>query len=581
MNLEAGAPGGLPRAGSPFPAHALPVVLLLAVAVLPFLPALRNGWIWDDDLIHSNPLIRTWGGLWTIWTVPGSVPADERYWPVFYTALAAGWAVWGASAVGFHAMGIAVHALNALLLRRLLVVLAVPGAWLGAALWAVHPMRVESVVWAADLKTTLSTTFVLMFVMAYLRWARQGAGDVGPGRGRYIAAVAWFALGLLTKATALAALPTAWLLLAWLRTPNSRRWLTGAWPMALMSLAIVAADRFLLTGARKIPFDPTWSERARTAATGFWFYLWETAWPWPLLTLRLRWDLAGPDPWGWMMVGGVAAGAVACAITWRRGGTVTRGAVAAVTVYAVNIAPVSGIVPFSFQILAHVADRYSYAATMPVFALAGAWAACVGETAKIDRRGAAAVMSVALVWAALSFKRSFDYRNLETLWRADVAAAATNPVPRYYLAQELTGQGRLAEAIGHFATLDRLQPAPDGHAARLGLGALLVRTGETTAAVEVLSRAVAESPRSPLARLTLGQAWDAAGQMTRALPEFEVAASLEPRNPMVRSILGTCLAEDGQTTRAAEEFAKALLIEPGNAIVRANLQRLNRHSRKP
>jgi len=154
------------------------IVLITALA---YLPIFRGGFIWDDETwIADNRLLRTLGGLRAIWLEPGRSP---QYYPLTQTTLWLEYHLWGPRPLGYHLVNVALHALNAGLVWLTLARLAVPGAWVAAAVFALHPVHVESVAWAAELKNVQAGVFSLLALLLYLRFALGPAlgGALRPG----------------------------------------------------------------------------------------------------------------------------------------------------------------------------------------------------------------------------------------------------------------------------------------------------------------------------------------------------------------------------------------------------------------
>jgi len=146
----------LSRKGRPATADRLTwlfaVPLVLAV-LLAYAPVWRGQPIWDDDAHMTRPELRSLGGLWRIWFEPG---ATQQYYPLTWTSFWIDYHLWGLAPFMYHAENILLHGINAVLVWRILRRLNVPGAWFGAALFALHPVCVESVAWVSERKNTLS-----------------------------------------------------------------------------------------------------------------------------------------------------------------------------------------------------------------------------------------------------------------------------------------------------------------------------------------------------------------------------------------------------------------------------------------
>ncbi|MBU0640698.1 MAG: hypothetical protein KKB50_17685 [Planctomycetes bacterium] len=189
-------------------------VVLVAATLAAYVPAMRGGFIWDDDYyVSDNQTLRTTDGLRRIWLEPGAVP---QYYPLVHTTYWVEYRLWQDWAPGYHAVNVVLHALSALLVATALRRLQVPGAWFAALLFALHPVHVESVAWITERKNVLSGLFYLLAVLAYCRFANLDSNPARPGRcwGCYTLALALFLCALLSK-TVTASLPAALLLLIW------------------------------------------------------------------------------------------------------------------------------------------------------------------------------------------------------------------------------------------------------------------------------------------------------------------------------------------------------------------------------
>ena len=153
------------------------VVLLLVMVASAYWPAVSGDFVWDDDsYVSRNVLLSRGDGLSKIWFEIGATP---QYYPLVFTSFWFEYRLWGLNPAGFHLVNICLHALSAVLLWRILRELNIGAAWLAAALFAVHPVHVESVAWITECKNTLSALFYLLSALCYLRWQNSTGVETG------------------------------------------------------------------------------------------------------------------------------------------------------------------------------------------------------------------------------------------------------------------------------------------------------------------------------------------------------------------------------------------------------------------
>ena len=157
---------------------------LLLLTCLAYIPALSAEFIWDDDdYVTANPVLQEGGrGLVRIWTEPTSLP---QWYPLVHTTFWLEAQLWGMSPAGYHIVNVLLHGLSAWVLLIVLRRLEVPGALLAAAVFAVHPVHVESVAWVTERKNVLSLLFALLAVRAWLVWRPLGGDAEDAPRGRF------------------------------------------------------------------------------------------------------------------------------------------------------------------------------------------------------------------------------------------------------------------------------------------------------------------------------------------------------------------------------------------------------------
>src|ERR1700677_650907 len=217
--------------------------LIIAATLLAYLPATHGGYIWDDDVyVTDNPLLPAPDGLRRIWF---SLESPSQYFPLVYTTFRAEYAIWKLDPAGYHWVNILLHIANALLVWRLLARLKVPGAWLAAMIFALHPVQVESVSWITERKNVLSVFF---FLLTLLLWTEYTAVEQKRNWKLYAMALVCSALALFAKTTA-CPIPAALLLILWLQhKPVDRRRIFEIVPFAAlgvgMGLVTVWWERF-------------------------------------------------------------------------------------------------------------------------------------------------------------------------------------------------------------------------------------------------------------------------------------------------------------------------------------------------
>ena len=231
---------------------------LLVAVLLAYQPAWNGKPVWDDESHLTAPALRSWRGLEQIWFQPG---ATQQYYPLVYSVFWVEQKLWGVATPGYHLVNILLHLASALLVVKILRRLDVPGAWLGAALWALHPVQVESVAWMSELKNTLSGLCYLGSALAYLKYDREKKGAF------YISALGLFGAGLLAKSV-IATLPAALLLVFWWKR-KTLRWKEDVLP--LTPFFVVGVGMGLFTA---------WMERAMVIGLdrGYTFPSWLAVW---------------------------------------------------------------------------------------------------------------------------------------------------------------------------------------------------------------------------------------------------------------------------------------------------------------
>ena len=541
------------------------VALLIAVFAAYF-PALLGGRLLDDQLHITRPELQSLSGLGRIWFEPG---ATQQYYPVLHTAFWLEHRLWGDAVAGYHLVNLLQHAGIACLLVLLMRRLRLPGGWLAAFLFALHPVCVESVAWIAEQKNTLSTLFAAGAALAYLRF------DDDRRKSSYGLALAPFALALASKIAA-ASEPLVLCFLVWWRRPRiaARRdvlpllpWVALAVAMGLVTLSV---ERGLLADIRA-QFELGFLGRCLLAGRVFWFYLGKLVWPAGLTFFYPRWlvdsHAAAQYPYP------LAAAALAAGLAWlaRR----RRGPLAALLCYGCALAPVLGFLDVEWFVFSFVGDHLQYFAAPCVLIPIAAWLAAAG--ARLSRNPArllaGAAAAVVVVLGVLTWRQCGRYGDPETFYRTAIALNPQAGAAYNYLGEVLAARpDRTAEAIAQFERA--LQFNPRVAEGQENLGTILLRDPARLAeAITHLETARNLKPGKPAihAKLALALA-KVPGRQPEAIVEYRAALDIDPANADAHNGLGAILMRDPGRWRDAEaEFRMALDLKPGYAEAHNNL----------
>ena len=541
------------------------IAALVIATVIAYVPALRGGFIWDDDLyIVANRFLEEPGGLTEIWT--GS--KIHQYYPLTFTTFWIERRLWGVEPFGYHAVNVALHVVNALLVGALLRRLAVPGAWFVAALFALHPVHVESVAWAMERKNVLSGCFYLLAFAAYLRFAERRAARW------YVAALGLFVAALLSK-TVTATFPVAVFLALWYRRrrpPWSER--VPLAPFVAIGVGFAALTVWLereSVGATGSDFDLSLGERLLLAARTFLFYPAKLLLPLRLTFIYPRWTIDAAAPAQYLPLVGVAVVAAAIVARYRRVGP---GPLTAVGFYAVTILPALGffnVYPFVFS---YVADHFQYLASIGILALVPAAAVAAGRRVLPDdgaRRRVAQLLGagVLVALATLTWRQGWIYADEETLWRDTLAKNPDAWIGHNNLGVIVAEQGKRAEGIAHYRRVIALRPQYGP--AYSNLANALAAEGQAGEAVELYEQAVRLDPGNPTTQHVFGLLLVERGRLAEAERHLAAAVRVAPDEQPPRVHLAEVLSELGRHDEAIAQYEAALALAPDDVSARYGL----------
>ncbi len=541
-------------------------LLLAAVTIVVYRPAWNGGFIWDDDsYVTNNELLTAPDGLRRIWF---SLESPSQYFPLVYTAFRIEHALWGLTPSGYHWVNLLLHVANALLVWQVLVRLKVPGAWLAGAIFALHPVQVESVAWITEQKNVLMGFFFLLTLLAWIAFIDERIKH--PWR-FYIVALVLYVLALSAKTTA-CTLPAALLLILWLqKRPINWQRILQIVPFFLlglgMGLVTIWWERYHQGTSRALFAFLNPVERILVASRAAWFYLSKLFWPSNLTFIYPKWNIAATHPldYTWLL-GGVAL----CVVIYFARRYVGRGVEVAAVFFVATLSPVMGFIMLYTFRYTFVADHYQYLACIGPIALVSAGVATFPDALK---GGRALILGVAVCVAAtlamLTWRQSVMYSNIEALWRTTLARNPECWMAYNNLGIVLFQKGETDEAIVHYRTT--LQMQSDFWDAEYNLGIALLSKGQVDEAIAHCSNAVRIAPNDPDALVALGNALLQKERIDDAIVYYQKALSIRPDYFLAHHSLGHAFLEKGEIDAAIFHCRAALLIRPENADAHTNL----------
>ena len=546
---------------------ALGVAAMIVLVAVAYFPATQAGFVWDDLIFTESRSIHEWSDIRDIWFTPRHVSNEGHYWPLVYTTFWMEYRIWGLDPTGYHVVNVLLHLVNSLLVWFILRRLGVPGAWLAGAVFAVHPMHVESVAWVIERKDVLSALFYLTAVLAWLRWEETEDRRV------YGLSIALFAAGLLCKSVVVT-LPAALLVLRWWKRGRvTRADLLHTAPFFAVGLCVTLADYAYYRTIESVDFGYSIVERALIAARAVWFYATKLSWPDDLAVIYPLWNVSVSDPLAWAYV--VAAAATA-GLLWFFRNRIGRGPLAGALFFAITLSPTLGFIDYGFMQYSLVADRFQYLAGI------GFIAAVVGAAVQLAHRlperywavGWGIAACVVGVLVVLTWQQASVYRNSETLFTHVLAYNPKSVTAHVHLSATLLDQGRWEEGL---ATA-RAGIEHDADEAKLhyNAGFALHNLGEPEQAEERYRRALELDAKYTKALINLGVLLAIQERYDEALERFDAVIALDPDFAKAHFNRGLTLFRLDRMEEAERSLERALSLDPTHRDARRTLDAVRR-----
>ncbi len=531
------------------------VAIIIVVAIIAYFPSLNGGFILDDDeLLTNNSLIKAADGLYRFWCTTEA----PDYWPVTNTTLWIEWRLWGMNSTGYRATNLILHIIESWLIWMILRKLSIPGAFLGAVIFAVHPVNVESVAWIAQRKNLMAMLFFLMSILCYLRQFSLNCSDnaqrsrhspcADPAHGVrglligrwYWLSLAAFVLAMLSKGS-VTVLPLLLLGIVWWLRPLTRWDLIRAAPFFLVAVVLAGVNVWFQThGAGNEIRIASFAQRLLGAGGVVWFYLYKALLPLNLVFVYPQWNIQADNPLWWLPL--LAAVVVAAAL-WRYRESWSRPFLFAWGFFCVSLIPVLGFVDVGFMQYSLVADHYQHLALIGVIVLAAAGWGYWRERVQGPARWATSAVAVVImgVLTLLTAQQNGLYRSKITLYQTTLDKNPDCWMVHNNLGIALAKADRVSEAIEHYHQALRLKP--DYIEAYNNLGAALADLGRAQEAIEQYQKALRLKPDYTQAYNNLGNALLQAGRQQEAIEHYEQALRLKPDYANAHNNLGARWSE--------------------------------------
>jgi len=551
-------------------------IVLIALTLLAYAPAMRGGFIWDDDdYVTANPNLRLSGGLADIWLAPRKSP---QFYPLVYTSFWIEHQLWDFNAAGYHVDNILLQAVAALLLWRLLVMLEIPAAFLAACLFAIHPLQAESVLWITERKNVLCGVFYFASALCFVAWASRPSdfrsGETPKPQERqsrtlYALALLFFIGAMLSKTVA-CSLPAALALLLWWKNGRiTARQCLALLPMFLIGVALAMGTAYLEVHhveavGREWAFSP--ADRILIAGRAVWFYVSKFLVPANQSFIYPKWTFDPRLAWQWAFPAGVV---IALGVLFAMRNRWGRGPLVAALIFVGTLVPALGFFNIYPMRYSFVADHFQYHACAALCVLAAM------GLQHVFRRFAYLLLPILLIPTML---RSYTLADSLRLWQD---AAAKNPdswMVHLNLARTLEERGHPHEAQVQFE--QQLALAPELPETHWNMGFNFARRGELDAAMREYDAAIAIDPSFAPAWYARGRIYIQRHEADRAAVQF--ARAVETANtPQQRTYRAAAHAELGELfkqnrlyDRAISQYRAAVNDDPMFAKARVDLAAL-------
>ncbi|MBN1901565.1 tetratricopeptide repeat protein [Candidatus Sumerlaeota bacterium] len=541
------------------------MLLIVGLTFISFSPVLPSGFLWDDDAITDNPLLRSPDGLFKIWFSPSVMSKEAHYWPVAYSIFWIQYRLWDFHPVGYHLVNLFLHIINVLLLWSLFSRIDKKSATFAALLIAVHPVHTEAVAWIIELKDVLSVTLYLAAFLLFVKFHEK------PALSFYILSLLAFLAALLTKSMTVT-LPGA--LFLWILAKNRKitlRDIGYLFSFAFIALVIAWSDAHFAQSREIVAFDFSLGERLKIASHAVFFYMGKLFFPFNLITFYPRWNFNSGSLFSYLPVFLLLATLVSLFLARRH----SRAPLFLFLFYLLTLSPVLGFVNFYFMTFSFVADRYQYLASASLLFLFSMGAGRLFDLLKKDKSRAFLVFKFLVIsfLSILTFFQASLYKNNVALFQHNVKINPKAWAAHNNLGVEYQNQGKFDLAIQHYKTALEINPRfMDAHN---NLGILIAQNGQLDDALYHFQTALSIKPNDARTFANLGILYSMKKDYEKAVSSLESSLQIDPSLSSAAFNLALVYIRMGKQDKAAFYLKKTLEIDPSHHGANAKLAELD------
>jgi tetratricopeptide (TPR) repeat protein len=553
---------------------ALGALAILLAAFAAYWPSLHGEYLWDDDMhVFENPHMTSSGGLRQLWSV------DAFYYPLTSTTFWAARRLFGGidtppdqiNTTPYHALNILLHGINSILLWLLARRMRVPVAWAAGALFALHPVNVQSVAWITELKNCQSGLFYLLALHAWVRY-RQGGRAAN-----FVCSLVMFAAALLSK-TSTVVLPFAIAAIDLWRGEKIGKALALKWA-PFFGLSLAAGLLTVVFHRQQVEsvadFTETLPERVIIAGRAVWFYLGKAVWPVNLAFVYPRWEIDSSNALAYLPAAGVVA---VFAVLFAARKRIGNAPIIAWGYYVAALLPILNFFKMYYTRYTYVADHWQYLALMGlVMFLCGAAADALERISDSGKRRAIAGItcaSVVAVFAVATWRQSHVYSGPAALWQDTLAKNPNSWMPRNNYGVILRREGRLDEAMALYRESVALRPS--FWEAQFNLGNLLRQRGDLQGAYACYLEVIKYNPTNHEAYYQLGTVDAQLGRTDAAMANYSKAIDLKKGFALAHEKLAMIHLVRNEIDLAEKQFKLALEADGKLTGALANLGEIHR-----